>query len=427
MVLTSGGEPPARLGWLVMVVACLLAASCGSGSDGAGVAGVKESTTRAGISPSTGTSTSPPAPTSTATPTTTGSPSSVPVTGTPKTVPCSAGQSLPLTTRQKVSQVVLAELTYAEADQAVRLIRDEGVGGIIFLGSPSSGVGEDLARIRAVAKGRVGPFLATDEEGGRVQRLASVLGAIPSAREMAATMTPEQVADLAREHAKGLRQVGIDLDLAPVVDVNATPTDGGVIGDRSFGTQPAVVAAYGLAFERGLGEGGVVGTVKHFPGHGRASGDSHAGPVTTPPLEQLQQVDLLPFEAAAQARVPAMMIGHLTVPGLTNGQPATFSPEAIKGLLRGQLGYDGLVVTDSVEMGAITSMGLEPYEVVERTLTAGADLALLPGAIDVGALLDRLAADAGTDKLPTEDLDRAVRHVAAAKSLVGDWPPASCP
>lgn len=422
-MLTSGGEPRARRRWLTMVVvACVLAAGCGSGSEGPGAAGDSRSTSpRTTTVPSTRTLTSPTAPTST------GPPSSAPVTGTPTTAPCYGAEPLPLTTRQKVGQVVLAELTYAEAGKAVGLVRDEGVGGIIFLGNPHPGVGDDMTRIRAAAKGRVGPFLATDEEGGRVQRLASVLGAIPSAREMAATMTPGQVADQARKYAKGLRGVGIDLNLAPVIDVNATPTEGGVIGDRSFGTDPTVVTTYGLAFERGLGEGGVVGTVKHFPGHGRASGDSHAGPVSTPRVEELERVDLRPFEAAARANVPAIMVGHLTVPGLTNGQPATFSAEAIKGLLRGQLGYDGLVVTDSLEMGAITSLGLEPYQVVERTLTAGADLALLPAAVDVGELLDRLSADAGTDKLPTDDLDRAVRHVAAAKLLVGDWPPASCP
>ncbi len=404
----------------VLGLALLVAASCGGGSADPGASRTTVRTSAPTTAPAPATE---PAPVTTAAPPTTDAPTTA---AAPPPGPCPSPADLPLSTRQKVGQVVLAELTFSQADEAVRLVRDDAVGGIIFLGSPDQGVGQDLARIRSSVTGRIGPLLATDEEGGRVQRLASVLGALPSAREMAATMTPEQVAGLAREHAQALRGVGIDMDLAPVVDINVTPTDTGVIGDRSFGTQPAVATAYGLAFDRGLGEGGVIGTVKHFPGHGRASGDSHQGAVSTPPLADLQQADLIPFEAAVRAQVPAIMIGHLTVPGLTDGQPATFSAAAIKGLLRRDLGYDGLVVTDSLEMGAITSQGLQPSEAVERTLTAGADLALLPGGIDVGALLDRLAADAGTDRLPMEDLDRAVRHVAAAKTLVGDWPSTAC-
>ncbi len=400
------------------LAAVAVLAGCGGGSGRAAPPTPTTAAVRTGVPPTAAPTTPVPGTQATTTAPTAASPAPTSSSGT-----CPA--ALELTTRQKVGQAVMAELTFSTAGEGVDLVGREQVGGIVFLGTPDASLGPDMARIRAAA-GRIGPLLATDEEGGRVQRLSSVLGPLPSAREMAATLSPEQVTDLARDHAQAMKALGLDVDLAPVVDINETPTDGGVIGDRSFGTDPGVASAYGVAFDRGLQQAGVLGTVKHFPGHGRASGDSHQGSVTTPPLDQLRQADLVPFEFAIRAGAPAIMVGHLIVPGLTDGLPASLSPAAIDGLLRHDLGYDGLVITDSLEMGAITSTGLTPVQVVEKTLTAGSDIAMLPGGIDVGALLDQLTADAGTDRLPMADLDRAVRHVAAAKLRVGDWPAGPC-
>lgn len=406
------------------MVVMALVAGCGSARSHEGHATPTSrppGSARSTVPDTASTSSAPSAPTSA--PTTAPPPGPAPA---PTTIACAEGSAPQLTTRQKVGQVVMAELTYAQLGQAVTLVRDLQVGGIVFLGTPGRDLAGGLAKVRAAAKGNIGPLLATDEEGGRVQRLSSLLGALPSARQMAATEQPAQVRQLAQRHAQAMRAVGIDMDLAPDIDVNSTPTDTGVIGDRSFGTDPKSVAAYGLAFQSGLADGGVLGTMKHFPGHGRASGDSHLGAVTTPPLDSLQRRDLLPFVDAVRAHVPVIMIGHLTVPDLTGGLPATLSPAAIKGLLRHDLGYDGLVLTDSLSMGAVTAADTDPLDVVERTIVAGADLAMLPGNIDVGRLVDRLEADAGTAKLPLADLDRAVGHVAAAKALVDDWPKGTC-
>jgi beta-N-acetylhexosaminidase len=398
----------------VLAVLCVLAtAGCGSSSSPR----ARTSTT---TRPTTTT-----APATTTAPPTTAATTSEATTTAPGTAPC-ASPTEGLTTRQKVAQLLMAELTFDQVGQGVGLVRDDQVGGIVFLGTPGDDLADGLAAIRKAAPGDIQPLLATDEEGGRVQRLTSLLGKLPSARQQAATMTPDQVTAMATDHARAMKQLGIDVDLAPVVDINETPTDTGVIGDRSFSTDPATASAYGLAFERGLDQAGVLGTVKHFPGHGRASGDSHEGAVTTPPLSDLRQADLIPFVDAVHADVPAIMVGHLTVPGLTDGMPASLSPAAIKGLLRGELGYDGLVITDSLEMGAVTQADGDPYDVVERTIVAGADVAMLPGDIDVGKLLDRLTADAGTDKLPTADIDRALRHVRTAKTRIGDWPEGAC-
>ena len=135
-----------------------------------------------------------------------------------------------------------------------------------------------------------------DEEGGLVQRLSEIVGELPSAKEMAETMSPEQVRDLMAEHGKKIRDLGITVDFAPVVDLaGGQNVSDNAIGSRSFSADPQVVADYARAYSEGLQQAGVTPVLKHFPGHGHATGDSHLGAVTTPPLEQMQANDLLPF------------------------------------------------------------------------------------------------------------------------------------
>ena len=268
------------------------------------------------------------------------------------------------------------------------------------------------------ATGGLRPFTAVDEEGGRVQRLAPVLGRIPSARQMAATMSPAAVRDLAARHAAGMRRLGFDVDLAPDMDVTSALT--GVIGDRSFSGNATTASVYGRAFAAGLADGGVLATAKHFPGHGHASGDSHIEPVTTPPLAQLERSDLIPFRDAVSAFIPMIMVGHLTVPDLTHGLPASLSPDAVTGLLRNQYGYDGLVISDSLGMVSVTVVEPDLGAAAVRTLRAGVDVALLPDGADPAPVIDRIVASVESGALPRADLDRAVRHVVAAKAIEGD-------
>lgn len=339
-----------------------------------------------------------------------------PPTSTPP-VACPPGAGLSL--HDQVAQLLMASVPFNRVEATVALTRDVHVGGIAFFGTPSADVQADTARIRAGAPGPL-PLLAVDEEGGRVQRLGEILTPLPSARLMATTDSPEEVRRLAREYATGMRRLGFDMDLAPILDVSV---DGdGIIGDRSFGPDPNTVTQYGLAFTHGLQDGGVLPVVKHFPGHGRASGDSHDGTVRTPPISALSSLDLLPFRAATADRVPAMMVGHLDVPGLTGGLPASLSPAAVDGLLRHDLGYGGLVMTDSLEMASVTQVAPDAADAAERTIRAGSDVALLPQSANVGAVADQLTADVGSARLPRADLDRALRHVATAKAIVGDWP-----
>ncbi|MDQ6696588.1 MAG: hypothetical protein M3Z46_03920, partial [Actinomycetota bacterium] len=323
-----------------------------------------------------------------------------------------------LTLQAEAAQVVMASVDFQQASVAAHWVHDLDVGGIAFFGAPTSSVGTDVARIRAAAPGGLRPFTAVDEEGGRVQRLAAVLGRIPSARQMAPTMTTTAVRDLSRRHAAAMRRLGFTVDLAPDMDV--TGSTSGVIGDRSFSADAATASRYAEAFAAGLADSGVMATGKHFPGHGHASGDSHVEAVTTPPLADLERNDLIPFRAAVSAGVPSIMIGHLTVPGLTHGLPASLSPDAVTGLLRQQFGYDGLVISDSLGMVSVTIFEPDLGSAAVRTLRAGVDVALLPEGADPAPVIDHIVAAVSSGALPRTDLDRAVRHVVAAKALDGD-------
>jgi beta-N-acetylhexosaminidase len=211
------------------------------------------------------------------------------------------------------------------------------------------------------------------------------------------------------------------VDFAPDVDVSSQPDDS-VIGDRSFSDDPAVVTRYADAYIRAMREVGVGTVMKHFPGHGSGSGDSHTGAVHTPPLDQLQTVDLVPFRNLINSGA-AVMVGHLDVPGLTTpGVPASISPQAMS-LLRDGTGYgaapfQGVIFTDDLGgMAAITSrMSIE--DAVEAALIAGADSALWITTDAVPQVLDRLELAVSSDRLPTARVDASVLRIARYKGAL---------
>lgn len=206
-------------------------------------------------------------------------------------------------------------------------------------------------------------MVTIDEEGGRVSRLSNLIGPAPSARASAQTMSAEEYYTQSVARGRAMKDLGITVDFAPDVDVSSQPDDS-VIGDRSYSDDPEVVTRYADAYIRAMRDAGLGAVMKHFPGHGSGSGDSHTGAVRTPPLEQLRQVDLVPFRNLIGSGA-GVMVGHLDVPGLTtDGIPASISPQVMT-LLRQGAGYgaapfDGPIFTDDLSgMAAITSrMGI---------------------------------------------------------------------
>ncbi|ATQ29421.1 beta-glucosidase [Rhodococcus ruber Chol-4] len=323
-----------------------------------------------------------------------------------------------LTVRQRLAQLLNVGVT-GTAD-ALEAVRSEQIGGI-FVGSwtdVSMLANREIPQVTAAS--RLPLMVTIDEEGGRVSRVGALLGPDPSARVTAQTMTVEETYRMALERGRELRELGVTVDFAPDVDVSSQPDDA-VIGDRSFSADPQVVVQYAGAYARGLRDAGILPVLKHFPGHGSASGDSHTGAVTAPPLDQLQQVDLVPYRELVDSGV-AVMLGHLDVPGLTEGVPASISPQAVQ-LLRSGTGYgappfDGVVFTDDLSgMRAITDT-YDITEAVQAALAAGVDQALWLSTDDVPRVLDHLEQAVATGELPAARVDDAVRTVARAKGAL---------
>ncbi len=319
---------------------------------------------------------------------------------------CTAELSLPV----RIGQTIMTALGERSLGFAVEEARDRRIGGILLQGPVTEHVWRRIDELQDFA-GRIPLIFAVDEEGGRVQRLAAVIGRLPSAEDQAAR-PPRDVAEAAERHGRAMAELGFTMNFAPVVDVGA----GEGIGDRSFSNDPATVTAYGMATVSGLSAGGVVPVVKHFPGHGGVSVDTHEGLATTAPLAALRQRDLIPFVAVVGSSDAAVMVGHLNVPGLTGGLPASLSPEAIDGLLRDELGHSGLVVTDSLIMGAIR----ERWTVSEAALlaiTAGADLALVGGLEDAAAAFSEIELAVAEGRLGLDRLDDAATNVLRSKRV----------
>ena len=259
------------------------------------------------------------------------------------------------------------------------------------------------------------PLVAVDQEGGRVQGMRQHLPPLVSAHDMAQTMTESEVRELGAATGAQLRDLGITMDFAPVADLYPG-SEGGVIGDRGFATDPDDVTAYAEAFGSGLLDAGITPTLKHFPGHGRASGNSHTMLPTTPVLADLEGRDLRPYASILPRAGWAVMVGHLDVPGLTEpGVPASIDPAAYA-YLRDTLGFDGLVVTDELTGMKAVSEGRSTAESVVAALAAGADLALManPGPIDDLVADIRSAVEAGD--LSRSRLIDAATHVLALKT-----------
>ncbi|MEU1550408.1 glycoside hydrolase family 3 N-terminal domain-containing protein [Nocardia sp. NPDC005745] len=332
---------------------------------------------------------------------------------------CNAGYLAQFTTRAKLAQLLTVGVT--GADDATNVVRDEQIGGIFVGGWTDQALlaSGQIAQVKQAAK--VPLMVTIDEEGGRVSRVRDLIGAAPSARETAQTMTPEQFYDATVTRGRALKDLGVTVDFAPDVDVSSQPDDS-VIGDRSFSDDPNVVTRYADAYIRAMREVGVGTVMKHFPGHGSGSGDSHTGAVRTPPLDQMQQVDLMPFRNLIGSGA-AVMVGHLDVPGLTTPEvPASISPEAMR-LLRDGSGYgaapfQGPIFTDDLGgMAAITSrMSIE--DAVEAALVAGADSALWITTDAVPQVLDRLEQAVSSGRLPMARVDASVLRVAAFKGAL---------
>ncbi|MBS7344682.1 MAG: beta-N-acetylhexosaminidase [Caryophanon sp.] len=261
-------------------------------------------------------------------------------------------------------------------------------------------------------------WLSIDEEGGNVSRLPDELATIPTAAELASRYSVDTVQQIAEQIGKALRHYGIQVDYAPVLDVNSN-TQNPVIGTRSFSSDPEVVANYALAFHRGLSAASIVSAGKHFPGHGDTNVDSHlALPVIKKTIDELNSVELVPFRRAISENVPMLMIGHLLVSAMDGAQPASISKAVITDFLRTELAYNGIVVTDDVTMEALD---LPISTIAVQTIQAGSDLVLIGHGLDKALEAQQAIIEAvERGDLSEQRVNRSVMRILSEKRKHGE-------
>jgi beta-N-acetylhexosaminidase len=338
-----------------------------------------------------------------------------------------------LTTRQKIGQLLILgwqgetdEDNVTVSEHARLLVEDFEVGGVVLLGR-NIGAPEQTARTmnELQERSKIPVFIIADQEGGMVARLrAPAYVVFPSNMALGATGDPEYAYKAARATAEQLLATGINFDFAPCVDVNNNPLNP-IIGTRSYGDNPEIVSRFAQAAIRGFHDGGVPTSVKHFPGHGDTSVDSHlALPVVDFPMERLEAMELVPFLAAIEAGVASIMTTHIIFPALDPELPATMSPRILTGLLREKMGWQGLIVTDCLEMDGV-AVKWGTAKAALAALKAGADCPLICHTLsrqqEAHALISA-AVESG--ELPMERVDQSVRRVLELKERFGLLEPA---
>ena len=340
-----------------------------------------------------------------------------------------------MTTEQKVSQLLVAGIEGTQLGQdAVQAVQDYQVGGVILFGRNVESAWQ-LAELTNGLKDLNGDytplFLCVDQEGGRVDRMPPEVERTPSAWSVGQTLDTEGVgaaygALLAEECAA----FGFNMDFAPSLDIWSNP-DNTVIGDRAFGNDWEWTAFFGMSAVESMEEqGGVIPVVKHFPGHGDTSVDSHVAlPVVDKSLEELWQSELVPFNmvlnqedyfgAQAGPSAPAVMVAHILLSQVDPDYPASLSHRVVTGLLREEMGFDGVVCTDDLTMGAVSNtygMG----EAAVLAVEAGCDLLLVcHGADNLTAARDALLEAADSGRLSPERLDESVKRILSLKTEYG--------
>lgn len=316
-----------------------------------------------------------------------------------------------------------ANLAAHGAGDPVDIVARHHLGGVIYLESNIDSAQQVRSFSRqlqesARATGGIGLLVAVDQEGGRVSRLSDQVSEFPSAAELSGD------ADLVRQASyitgQQVQQQGVNVVLAPVADVLA-PGSESFIDDRSFGDDPDLVASMVGAAVEGLQASGVAAAVKHWPGHGATAADSHRVlPVLDIDRDLWEQRERVPFAEAVDRGVAIVLVGHLALPQFDgSGAPATVSPQLIDGLLRDELGFDGVVMTDALNMGAVDD--IPPGQLAVSAVLAGADVILMPHSLEetATALTDAVA----DGRISPERLDRSVTRVLRLKEQLDLLPP----
>lgn len=330
-----------------------------------------------------------------------------------------------MTLEEKVSQLFMLRVDYfftSPGDTVKAFAEHHEAGGYVLFKSNITTVEGTRALVDCIAENSAyPPFIAADEEGGAISRLYSAglpgYAEQPTAAEIGASGDTAYAYETAGYIGKALSSIGVNLDFAPVADVLTNP-ENTVIGTRSFGSDPALVGDMLAAFMQGLRDEGILSAPKHFPGHGGTGGDSHEGAVSIDAdAGHLSRVEYEPFRRAIEEGAEFILTGHILAPNADgSGLPASLSPYFLTDVLREELGYEGLIVTDAMDMGAIIDH-YGPDEASVLALTAGADIILIPEDYEKARSGVLAAISDGT--LSEERIDESVRRVLRTKIHAG--------
>ncbi|MEX2572040.1 MAG: glycoside hydrolase family 3 N-terminal domain-containing protein [Gemmatimonadota bacterium] len=324
--------------------------------------------------------------------------------------------------RQRVGQLIVPWINGGEIPEGSaefrrirRWIEAEQVGGLIVSRGPASEFAPMMNRLQARAA--VPLLIVSDLETGPGMRLRGGTD-MPPAMAFGAAGSADLAFEAGRATAVEARAAGIHMTLGPVLDVNSNPFNP-IINTRSFGEDPERVGVLASAWIAGAGASGLLTAGKHFPGHGATEVDSHMGlPSLALGLDELESLDLVPFRAGIESGMDAVLVGHIALPALDGAAapPASLSPGIVGGLLRDQLGFDGVVLTDALNMGAITG-NYDVPEAAIRAILAGADLLLQPPG--TGEVIDAIVAAVRAGRIPQTTIDESARRVLLAKASAG--------
>jgi beta-N-acetylhexosaminidase len=325
-----------------------------------------------------------------------------------------------MTLEEKLGQMIIAGIDeYSMNVHARELIETYHVGGIILY-KPNVknttqlvGLVNELKQTNTVNK--LPLWLGVDEEGGRVTRLPDEIMKTPTSKDIGKTGRPVLAYNIGQLLGKELNAYGLNMDFAPDLDVNSNPNNP-VIGDRSFGSNASIVSSFGVQMMKGLQNQQVVPVVKHFPGHGDTSVDSHVGlPVVQNDLARLRKLELVPFAEAFKHQADAVMVAHILLPKVDAQHPASMSKKIMTDLLRKEMGFEGLIMTDDMTMGAIIK-NYDLGEAAVKSVLAGTNIVMVGHEYEkVVTVIDALRKAVQSGRIPMETINQSVHQVTKVK------------
>ncbi|MZQ86025.1 beta-N-acetylhexosaminidase [Paenibacillus sp. 5J-6] len=340
------------------------------------------------------------------------------VAPTPSPTPSSSTSGMSLD--EKLGQMILAGIDgYSVNANTQALISTYHVGGIILYKPNVKDSSQLVSLVNELkqknAKNKQPLWIGVDEEGGRVTRLPDEIQKTPTNQEIGKTNNKTYAYNIGNLIGSELRAYGLNVDFAPVLDINSNPKNP-VIGDRSFGANAAVVNAMGIQEMKGLRDQQITSVVKHFPGHGDTSVDSHVGlPVVQNDLDRLRKLELLPFAEAFKQEADAVMVAHILLPKVDGQNPASMSKKIMTDLLRKEMGFQGVIMTDDMTMGAIE----QNYDIgasAVKSVLAGANVIMVGHDYNkVVKVIEALRQAVQNKEIPMETIDQSVAKIQKLK------------